>query len=69
MVWRSAKGVLICRSAKEANEAIDAMLVGRAFGDASSRIVVQALLEGMELSLHAVCDGKRAELFPTVTRS
>jgi phosphoribosylamine--glycine ligase len=59
------KGVLICRSSKEANEAIDTMLVGRAFGDASSRIVVQELLEGMELSLHAICDGTRAALFPT----
>ena len=41
------------------------MLVDRAFGTASSRIVIQELLEGIELSLHAICDGTRAELFPT----
>jgi phosphoribosylamine---glycine ligase len=59
------KGVLICRSVDEASEAIDGILVGKAFGAAGSRIVVQELLEGIELSLHAICDGARAELFPT----
>jgi phosphoribosylamine--glycine ligase len=59
------KGVLICGNVKEAHEAIDSMLIGRAFGSASSRIVVQELLEGIELSLHALCDGARAVLFPT----
>ena len=59
------KGVLICRSVGEANQAIDEMLIGKAFGTAGSKIVVQELLEGIELSLHAICDGTRAELFPT----
>jgi phosphoribosylamine--glycine ligase len=59
------KGVLICGSVKEAHDAIDSMLIGRAFGPAGSRIVVQELLEGIELSLHALCDGARAVLFPT----
>lgn len=59
------KGVLICRSVEEANDAVDGMLIGKAFGAAGSRIVVQELLEGMELSLHALCDGTRAVLFPT----
>jgi phosphoribosylamine--glycine ligase len=59
------KGVLICRSDAEANVAIDSMLVGKAFGSASSTIVIQELLEGVELSLHALCDGKHAVLFPT----
>ncbi|MFN7141294.1 MAG: phosphoribosylamine--glycine ligase, partial [Limisphaerales bacterium] len=49
----------------EANAAIDDMLLNKAFGAASSTIVIQEFLEGMEVSLHALCDGKTAKLFPT----
>jgi phosphoribosylamine---glycine ligase len=59
------KGVLICRSVAQANEAIDKMLLARAFGEAGASIVIQELLEGQEVSLHAICDGKTALLFPT----
>jgi len=59
------KGVLICTSEMEANKAIDEMLVAKSFGTAGSRIVIQELLEGIEISLHAICDGKTAKLFPT----
>jgi phosphoribosylamine---glycine ligase len=59
------KGVIICSSLAEAHLAIDQMLVGGAFGAASSRIVLQELLEGMEITLHALCDGHCARLFPT----
>jgi len=59
------KGVLICKDLDEANRAIDEMLVNKDFGTAASRIVIQELLEGMEISLHALCDGKTAKLFPT----
>lgn len=59
------KGVLICRSLEEAERAIEAMLVNRAFGEAGRRVVIQELLEGVEISLHALCDGTTAKLFPT----
>lgn len=59
------KGVLICHSMEAASKAVKQMLVDRAFGQASQTIVVQELLEGMEISLHALCDGRRAALFPT----
>ncbi len=59
------KGVLICRGVEEANRAIDEILVDKSFGDAGSNIVIQELLEGTEISLHALCDGKTAKLFPT----
>ena len=59
------KGVLICTSAAEANKAIDEILVSKAFGAAGANIVIQEFLEGMEISLHALCDGKTAKLFPT----
>ena len=59
------KGVLICTSVAEANKAIDEILVSKAFGAAGAKIVIQDFLEGMEISLHALCDGKTAKLFPT----
>ena len=59
------KGVLICTSVAEANRAIDEILVSKAFGAAGANIVIQEFLEGMEISLHALCDGKTAKLFPT----
>jgi phosphoribosylamine--glycine ligase len=59
------KGVLICRDMAQADLAIEEVLVKRAFGGAGANIVIQELLEGMEISLHALCDGKTAKLFPT----
>jgi phosphoribosylamine--glycine ligase len=59
------KGVLICTNVAEANKAIDDILVGKSFGAAGAKIVIQEFLEGMEISLHAICDGKTAKLFPT----
>jgi phosphoribosylamine--glycine ligase len=59
------KGVLICANEFEANKAIDEILVGKCFGAAGAKIVIQEFLEGIEVSLHAICDGKTAKLFPT----
>jgi phosphoribosylamine--glycine ligase len=59
------KGVLICVNIAEANKAIDEILVSKAFGAAGAKIVIQEFLEGVEISLHAICDGKTAKLFPT----
>jgi phosphoribosylamine---glycine ligase len=59
------KGVLICRAVEESDKAIAEILLNKTFGPAGATIVIQELLEGMEISLHAVCDGKTAKLFPT----
>jgi phosphoribosylamine--glycine ligase len=59
------KGVLICANIAEANKAIDDILVTKSFGAAGANIVIQEFLEGTEISLHAICDGKTAKLFPT----
>jgi len=59
------KGVLICDDATAVYTAITEMLVGKKFGEAGRRIVIQEFLEGVEVSLHALCDGKTAKIFPT----
>lgn len=59
------KGVLLCQSQREAETAVEEIMVGRAFGTAGARVVIQEFLEGTETSLHALCDGTTARLFPT----
>ena len=59
------KGVLICTTQAQAEAAVDEIMVSKTFGAAGQRVVIQELLEGMEISLHALCDGKVAKLFPT----
>jgi phosphoribosylamine--glycine ligase len=59
------KGVLLCQDVGAAERAIDEVLLGRVFGSAGARLVIQEFLEGTEISLHALCDGKIARLFPT----
>jgi phosphoribosylamine---glycine ligase len=59
------KGVLICHNYSDAYGAIVEMLSGQKFGEAGRKVVIQELLEGVEVSLHALCDGKTAKIFPT----
>jgi phosphoribosylamine---glycine ligase len=44
---------------------VDEILVSKAFGAAGARVVIQEFLEGIEVSMHALCDGKTAKIFPT----
>jgi phosphoribosylamine--glycine ligase len=59
------KGVILCRDMAQADAAIEEILIKKSFGAAGERVVIQELLEGMEISLHALCDGRTARGFPT----
>ncbi|MBN2508059.1 MAG: phosphoribosylamine--glycine ligase [Verrucomicrobia bacterium] len=59
------KGVILCRDMAQADAALEEILVKKAFGAAGAAVVIQELLAGVELSLHALCDGRTARLFPT----
>jgi phosphoribosylamine--glycine ligase len=54
----AGKGVIIAGDEAEARKALDALLVERRFG--TDRVVVEEHLEGYELSLLALCDGRQA---------
>ncbi|HET7718813.1 MAG TPA: phosphoribosylamine--glycine ligase, partial [Acidimicrobiales bacterium] len=56
----AGKGVLVTESFDEAAADVRAKLSGQAFGDAGRRVVIEEHLDGPELSLLCVCDGKRA---------
>ncbi len=58
------KGVVIANSSEEAATAIDDMMVKKVFKDAGNQIVIEEFLAGQEVSLHALCDGSQAVLFP-----
>jgi len=56
----AGKGVLVTDSFDEAAVDVMAKLSGDAFGDAGRRVVIEEWLDGPELSLLCVCDGRRA---------
>ncbi|MEL6344230.1 MAG: phosphoribosylamine--glycine ligase [Myxococcota bacterium] len=55
----AGKGVLVADSAEQAIAAIEETFSGR-FGAAGSRVVIEERLTGPELSVIALCDGKKA---------
>jgi phosphoribosylamine--glycine ligase len=57
--------VLLTGSIPEAEKAIEEIMIGKSFGSAGAKVVIQEFLEGIEISLHALCDGKTARMFPT----
>lgn len=59
----AGKGVVICESHDQAQEAVVSMLKGDAFGIAGHTVVVEDYLEGEEASVFALTDGHSYELF------
>jgi phosphoribosylamine--glycine ligase len=59
------KGVIIAQDAAEARVAIDSMMLGRRFGDAGTRLLIEECLTGSECSLHALVDGKSYRMLAT----
>ncbi|MDY0365516.1 MAG: phosphoribosylamine--glycine ligase [Arcobacteraceae bacterium] len=60
----AGKGVIIAQTHKEAIEASKDMLSGDSFGDAGKNVVIEEFLDGYELSMFAICDGKDFILLP-----
>lgn len=60
----AGKGVIICPTLKEAEEAVRSMLVESKFGKAGQKIVIEDFLEGIELSAFVLTDGNSYVLLP-----
>lgn len=56
----AGKGVLVTDDRAEAEAAVKDYLSGDAFGAAGSRVVIEEGLVGPEVSVFAICDGRRA---------
>lgn len=61
----AGKGVLILNDLKEAEQELHNMLEEAKFGDASSRVVIEEYLDGIELSVFVLTDGKHYLLLPS----
>jgi phosphoribosylamine--glycine ligase len=53
----AGKGVLICSTPAEANNAVEEILVNKAFGSAGEKVVIEEFLEGEEASFMVLTDG------------
>ncbi|MEY3500850.1 MAG: hypothetical protein RL308_2519 [Bacteroidota bacterium] len=61
----AGKGVLIIQNLAEAKEELRNMLVHSKFGEASSKVVIEEFLDGIELSCFVLTDGKNYKILPT----
>lgn len=59
----AGKGVLIIENLTEAEASLKIMLDGQ-FGEASSKVVIEEFLSGIELSVFAITDGKDYQILP-----
>lgn len=59
----AGKGVLIIEQLEEAEASLKTMLDGQ-FGAASSKVVIEEFLSGIELSVFAITDGKDYQILP-----
>ncbi len=59
------KGVLILNSLNEAKEELEEMLTNNKFGEASSKVVIEEFLDGIELSVFVLTDGKNYKILPS----
>jgi len=61
----AGKGVLILDNLNEAKKELKQMLVNAKFGDASSRVVIEEFLKGIELSVFVLTDGHSYKILPS----
>jgi phosphoribosylamine--glycine ligase len=54
----AGKGVVICQEHAEALKVFDEMILLRQFGEASAKVVVEEFLDGIEVSVFVLTDGK-----------
>ncbi len=60
----AGKGVLILEDINEAKSELKSMLAEAKFGDASQKVVIEEFLDGIELSVFVLTDGKNYKILP-----
>jgi phosphoribosylamine---glycine ligase len=61
----AGKGVIICQNHIEAISEFELMIQRSKFGEAGKRVVVEEFLDGIELSVFVLTDGKNYVLLPS----
>tara|TARA_Y100001970_G_scaffold57213_1_gene72476 strand:+ start:2327 stop:3601 length:1275 start_codon:yes stop_codon:yes gene_type:complete len=60
----AGKGVLIVDNKDEAIKELHSMLIDKKFGDASKNVLIEEFLDGIELSVFVITDGKNYIMLP-----
>ncbi len=60
----AGKGVLICDELVQARLELSSMLIEEKFGEASSKVVIEEFLNGIELSVFVITDGDNYKILP-----
>ncbi len=60
----AGKGVVICQSIREAKSEVREMLEDEKFGNASSKVVIEEFLDGIEVSVFVLTDGDSYIILP-----
>jgi len=60
----AGKGVIIAQNLEEAQNCLKDMLLDAKFGDASSKVVIEDFLQGIELSVFVLSDGENYVILP-----
>lgn len=58
------KGVFVCGTLFEAEDALRQIMIERVFGDGGNQVVIEEFLEGPEISIHVLSDGRDYVMFP-----
>ena len=58
----AGKGVTVCDTRAEAEKAVEDALINRAFGEAGREVLIEERLEGEEVSVLALTDGRHTEM-------
>lgn len=61
----AGKGVLICETLEDAKAELQAMIADAKFGAASSVVVIEEFLKGIELSVFVLTDGENYKVLPS----
>ncbi|MCC6575389.1 MAG: phosphoribosylamine--glycine ligase [Planctomycetes bacterium] len=54
----AGKGVTICHDVDEGEAAVKEMMIVKRFGEAGRRVLIEDFLQGEEISVHAITDGR-----------
>lgn len=60
----AGKGVIIAQTKQEAKDAVKSMLIDNKFAEAGQKVLIEQFLDGIELSVFVLTDGKSYKILP-----
>jgi phosphoribosylamine---glycine ligase len=60
----AGKGVIIAQSKQEAKDAVKSILIDKKFAEAGEKVLIEEFLDGIEVSVFVLTDGKNYKILP-----